>query len=478
MKRFIYILLAVLFSTISCDDQLGGTGKGKIQVTDLTFEASLSTPTPIVYNEGKLILELKTNRSKIKILSVVSEYNFPEIVPGQEYEINKSLSFTSEKVAVTEDGQGSAILTVYDEKTEETKELTLEYKKTTEFEIKPTSIAVSKNNFSISMDEELEIEYTVNPVQAHANIGIKRIDMYDSDIKYDVDHENRKIKLTGGNNGGKAQFKVYSVADTNVCSYIDMYVKHRVAIELDIKSIGNESEEESLFVFWVAMPVHAKTRLVKWEGDLTNSPSHEIKIKEFTLPTEYKATFYVNISTGQTKLESRYFFGGDVSPDSTEDAKKWNTNIQYDTGARQYSQWGESHTGPTWSRFSWVQKYYRYSTYKTAKNQMDELTTNQPGYRELPVLLNALQENNAYRWVSKKAHGYADSKFQVGWWMYNPWTVYYITVEDIVYDKSKLDLEYIFHKYRMRNANGGHESGTYYWAEADKQDWAEKVNDK
>ena len=472
MKKFIIILLAVLFVTISCDDNLGGSGKGKIQVTDLTFDASLSTPTPIVYNEGKLILELKTNRSKIKILSVVSEYNFPEIVPGQEYEINRSLSFTSEKVVVTEDGQGSAILTVYDEKTEETKELTLEYKKTTEFEIKPTSIAVSKNNLSISMDEELEIEYTVNPVQAHANIGIKRIDMYDSDIKYDVDHENRKIKLTGGNNGGKVRFKAYSVADTNVCTYIDAYVKHRVALELDIKSTGS-----GLYVFWVQMPTQAQARLVKWEGDIMNSPSYDITIKEFGLPTEYKATFYVNISTSQVKMDSRYFFGGDISPNDSTDAKKWNTDIKYATGAKHYWQWGEEHSGPAWCRYKYVRDYYRYSTYKKNKNITDILQTDQPGYSDLPVLLNALQENNHYRWVCENAHGYTDTRFKVGWWNYNCWQVYYITVEDIVYDKSKLDLDYVFHRYRTRNASGVYESGEYYWMSVDKPEWAVKIND-
>ena len=462
MRKFVLLFLAFVL-LFGCEDAKGpALGGGVIDVEDLTFNIEISTVTPIVYNEGRLTVCLTSNRSKIRIGSITSEFEFPDIEPGAIYDINGTLSFSSATVLNQEEGEGCFSMTVIDDVSGESRELSVTYTKTTDYEIRPSSITLTNNNLSISMDESVEIGYSINPVQSHGNISIKRVDIYDTVLSYELDTEKSVITVTGGSVGGKARLKAYAVADTNVCTYLDLYVKHRVALELDIKSTG-----DGLDVFWRRMPTKATARLVTWNGkiDEGNSQKYDLSIKEFTLPTEYKASFYVNINTNQVGRECKYFRGGN-------DKKKWRDDIKWVTSSKKYSQWGEKHTAVQWSWYKHIKNINRYSTYKSTKNLTDELITDQPGYQTLPLLLKHFRDNNDYRWTSND--GNVGAKFNNGWWTESAWQLYYITVENIVFDRDRLDLEYVFHRYRMK-VNDAYYSGKYYWCNVDQGSWAIKV---
>lgn len=465
-KRHLLSVILAVVTVMGCEDSVGpAIGGGVIDAEDVSFNAELTVDTPMVFNEGHLVVTLTTNRQQIIIASIFSEFKFGDIRPGTPYDVNKSLSFSSDIAEIKQDGEGSITLIVVDPITNTSKELTATYQKTTEYEIKPQSISLSKTNLSISMNEECELTYSINPVQAHCNLLVKKEGIYGADLSYEIDAENSKIYLKGGSQGGKERLKIYSVADTNVCAYVDVYVKHRVALELDIKSTGS-----SMYVFWREMPIQATARLVTWSGEINdNFDISTITFKEFTLPTQYKASFYVNINSSQVGWNNIYFFG-------CNEKYKWNTSITWGANSGQYSQWGESHNAIHWSYWKHIKDTPRVSTYRSTKNLVEELNTDQPGYRALNDLLVNLQNHNENRWTSN--NGKTGENFNNGWWNENVrWKLYYITVEDIVYDKDKLDMEYVFHRYRTK-VNGTFFSGAYYWHAVDNGSWAIKLEDK
>ena len=470
MKKLIGILgiMAFLAASVSCEKagpQGNGGSGGGIGAEDLTLELELTTETPMVYNGGTLVIKIKTNRSKLKVVKFVSEFKFPEINVDQTYDnIVDEITFVSEPVSIYSEGEGEARITLYDEVLKENRELSVSYYRTTEDAVMPKSITLSANDISLSRDETVNIGYTVIPAEAKRSVGVRRVDYYDSSLTYTNDTESGSIRLTGGKRGGKVRLKVYAVADTTVYTYLDLYVRHRVALELDIKSTGND-----VHVFWKEMPTSATARLVTWVGEIdeNNSLSADVSFSDFSYGLPVKATFYVNISTDQAGRESKYFYGGNKD-------YVWNPAIKM--GGEKYygqgSKWSkEKHTGTQWSWFNKITDIKRYSNY-SAKTKAESVEISQPKSYDLPVLLGYLQANNDYRWWSNNWK--TGPNFNNGGWNTTGWKLYYITVEDLVYDKSKMDLVYIFHRYRLK-VNGTYYSGSYYWKNADQGSWAEKV---
>ena len=469
VRNILRILLASAFlAAPSCEKPTIGVNDGQhtvIGAEDLTLELELTTETPVVYNEGNLVVKITTNRKQLTVVKYTSEFEFPEIQAGDTYEMINEISFTSKTAVVSENGEGEFKITVYDKLLDKNIDLAVTYSKTTDYAVMPTSITLSMNDFSISRGEKISVGYSVFPAEAKGNIGVKRVDNLDTELEYSNDTRSAAIRLTGGATGGKVRLKVYAVADTTVFTYLDLYVKHRVALELDIKSNDH--------IFWRDMPTSVTARLVSWVGDINENNKQEgkdvVSLKEFAYPYNVKATCYVNILSSQAGRESKYFYGGNK-------AKVWNTQIKM--GGTKYFQWGETKTGTNWSKMREIDGVKRYSTYTSSKTKAGIIEIAGPGYHTVPELLTFLQDNNDYRWVSDNGKLYTNSEFKNGAWYDSKWSTYYITVEDLVYDKTKLDLVYVFHLYRLQIKSDSFYrpySGYYYWDNADDRSWVQKV---
>lgn len=470
VRNILWILSASAYLAVSsCEKPTIGANNGQhptIGAEDVTLELEITTETPVVYNEGNLVVKIITNRKELTVVKYVSEFDFPEIQIGDTYEIINEITFTSKPTAISENGEGEFRITVYDKLLDENIDLAVNYSKTTDYAVMPRSITLSKTDFSISRGEKISVGYTVFPPEANGNIGVKRADNLDTELEYTNNPRSSTINLTGGATGGKVRLKVYAIADTTVFTYLDLYVKHRVALELDIKS--------SDYVFWRDMPTSVTARLVSWVGDIDEKNKQEgknvVSFKEFAYPYYVKATCYVNILSSQAGRESKYFFGGNA-------AKVWNTQIKM--GGTKYYQWGDTKTGTNWSKKREIDDIKRYSTYTSSKTAAGIIEIDEPGYHQVPKLLTFLQDNNDYRWVSDNDKLYTNSEFKNGSWYDSKWSTYYITVEDLVYDKTKLDIVYVFHLYRLQIKSDSFyrsHSGDYYWDHADDRSWVQKAN--
>ena len=78
-KRHLLSVILAVVTVMGCEDSVGpAIGGGVIDAEDVSFNAELTVDTPMVFNEGHLVVTLTTNRQQIIIASIFSEFNDKE----------------------------------------------------------------------------------------------------------------------------------------------------------------------------------------------------------------------------------------------------------------------------------------------------------------------------------------------------------------------------------------------------------------
>lgn len=330
-------------------------------------------------------------------------------------------------------------------------------------DLSPDEVVFSRNDFSISMDESVTVTAKVTPTGANQGITVTRKDSGSAKITYSV--SGNTITLKGGATGGSVRLKVASSEDESVYEYLEVFVKHRVAIVLDVTSKATEGP-------WQLMPTSASMKFVTWTG--TVSPSDPtmkgVVLSDFTERYSYKASVYIHanpVSMASISLK------GDQP------------NFYWDTGT-DWTYNGKTQSGRQWCL--WSNRIRVKSNITSSPCKAASVSTLTNSKYNLKTLVNPETDNKktvdqGYLIWNNNHRKWYDG---VRTWIYsanspgkdepstNAWKAFYMTVSDIELNWDELDVKYIFHMYRTK-PNGNWYNGGYWWQPVDSGNWAVPV---
>lgn len=438
---------------MSRTDGLGASKEitGTFNVKAKSFSVTASVSTVIYGKESTLLVTLKDgdDASYDIIYSVDKGTQMKKtasLVKGTAYSISLGkCSEGSHSVAGTvkrSDGLGSE------------KSFSVTYK--VDADLSPDEVVFSKNKFSVSMDQSISVTVKIDPVGANQLFTVERYDSGSAKATFTV--SGNTITVKGGSTGGQVKLKVASKEDSDVWEYLTFYVKHRVALALDIKSQGQKGR-------WAAVTSSASLKVVKWTGTISPTDASMSGVTLYDFSDEkpsYKADVYIHANPLSIQCYSLH---------GNQPYYEFDTNTDYTYD-------GITQSGRQWCL--WKNRVLIKSNINASPFKAQSVSTSSTTYT-LSSLLSYLQYNNNWR------------KWHDGWsdWWYNPsspgknnasngdpWSSFYLSVTNLDFDWDKYDVEYIFHLYRTKPGGSwySHADG-YWWQIVDSGNWAVPVSE-
>ena len=461
-------VLTVLFSCERTSLELPDT------LTD--FKATLEVITPAVNDGDDFSICIHANRG-FRLEGWECEWEAEDIEDDMSCDLSHDGTFTitCKEVSITEDHEGTVKLAVYDEHSDKTLKLSGTYTAYAHKIVYPSGITLSSDNLTVDYYDKSEPEsgivsfqVSMTPENSETGFlievvsgGIGKVSVStEKDGTYaqscKIDQNRGMIYVKGGDTGGQVFLKVSATANPKIFVYVEVYVRHRVALML----YGNFNTNlyvpcahtSQMECGWFGIPSSIKCRLVSWNitdndketiEDFEASNIDGLQFSQFSkVYGTYSPTFRLTISP--EKMESDNFYGLNLG-----DAERLVKNINHSAN-------NISGTLPAMSQRS----FYYYNLSNIAESSLDNVKK----------YVTEINDNNY--WI-----GY--------WWFLNiqkyrhetEWTNVALTLENITYDKTKLDLRYCLYMFSARYSSGLY-CGTdeYWWAAADHVPWIEKLN--
>lgn len=323
-------------------------------------------------------------------------------------------------------------------------------------DLSPDEIVFSKNDFSISMDQSTSVTVKINPVGANQSFTVERSDSGSAKVSFSAN--GNTITIKGGSTGGQVKLKVISKEDSGVWEYLTFYVKHKVALALDIKSQGQKGR-------WAAVTSSASLKVVKWTGTIspTDASMSGVTLYDFTDDKpSYKADVYIHANPLSIQCYSLHGNQPYYEFDRDQD----------------YTYNGVTQSGRQWCL--WKNRILITSNIKTNPHKAQSVSATSSEYALSSLLSYLLYNNNWRKWHDGwgdwwyKPNTKGDSDASNG----QPWSSFYLSVTNLDFNWDKYDVEYIFHLYRTKPGGKwySHADG-YWWQIVDSGNWAIPVSE-